>query len=458
MNPNWRRPLTQGSLLLMEALWSYALVAFFVALTVGGGKPTVFGVGAIVLFSFAMSRLLQGSAMGLLPVRIWGTLLSLLLFYAIVRVDFFGDWRFWNFSWADALFNHTEATLNDKANAVIAIPVLWLLWMRGVIRGQQSLIFEEVVNSFALGIVVIGIVELFGPAVHAPASVGHVAVPYIAVGLLTIAFAHAMRSENEFGRSFGGTWIAAVGGAVVLIGLVSLIFVILDLGTLKDALQSGSLATTKALVHFFSFLAWPFEQFINGLYKGLYWFFHSVFGGTKPDRQAQQQANATPTPDPNQHPTGSPPHWLDLLVRIGFASSIIVTLVFFSWVMFMRYAKRAKPGEVKESTYQEGRLASDLGDMLGSLFGRFRPNIRFGSDQDPIRRLYFDMLSAAADRGVERRPPETPNELSPRLGQTFKVDVPNRITTSFDDSRYGGLSIPDAEVKRLREEWEQGKK
>jgi len=456
LNTSWRRPLTQTSLLAMEALWAYALVGFFIALTVGGDRPTVIGVGAVVFLSFLVSRLLQGTTMSLLPLRIWGTLLSLLLFYALVRVDFFGDWRLWDFSWADALFNHTEATLNDKANAVMAVPVLWLLWLRGVNRGQQSLVFDEVVNSFATGLVIVAFAELFGPAVDAPGSVGGVAVPYIAIGLLTIAFAHASRSEKEFGRSFGGTWLATVGGAVALMALVALIFVLLDLGSLQNALGDASLAATTAFVHFFSFLAWPFEQFINGLFKGMYWFFHHVYGGQRPERQPA--AEGTPPPDKPVKPDGEPPHWLDLLVRIFFAGGIAAVVVFFASVMFLRYARRKTPEEVKESTYQEGRLASDLSNMLGSLLGRLRPSFRSGPPSEPMRRLYFDMLSTAADRGVERRPPETPLDVAPRVGRSFKPEVTNRITDAFDDARYGGVSPPSAEVRRLRDEWDEAKR
>ncbi|HLF78803.1 MAG TPA: DUF4129 domain-containing protein, partial [Dehalococcoidia bacterium] len=387
---------------------------------------------------------------------VWGIGLSLLLFYAIVRVDFFGDWRFWDFTWADALFNHTEATLNDKANAVIAVPVLWLLWMRGVLRGQHSLIFEEVVNSFAFGVLVVAIAELFAPAVDAPSSVGQVAVPYIAVGLLTIGFAHASRAEKDFGRSFGPAWIAAVGGAVVLIGLVALIFVIIDLGTVRAVLAEVSLAATTAILHFLAFLAWPIEQFFYGLFKVIK-FLVNLYGGERVEPEQQPLPEGL-TDEERPDADGGPPGWIRLLARILVGGSVSAAVLFFIAILFLRYSKRGGPDEVKESTYQEGRLASDLGDMLGSLLGRLRPSIHFGDHNEPVRKLYLEMLAAGADRGVERRPAETPLELSPRLGQTFSREPTQRITDAFDESRYGGVSPPAREVQRLREEWERSKR
>ena len=111
---------------------------------------------------------------------------------------------------------------------------------------------------------------------------------------------------------------------------------------------------------------------------------------------------------------------------------------------------------MKESTYQEGRLAADLGNLVGAMLGRLRPSLRFGGGEtDPVRRLYFEMLAAAARRGVERRPPETPLEVSPRLERAFAAPAPMEITDLFDEVRYGGRRPDPERVARLREEWEQ---
>jgi len=455
VNVSWRRPLTQTALLLMESLWAYALVGFFVALTVRGDRPTAFGVAFVVFLSFAVSRLLQGSTMSLLPLRIWGGAISLLLFYAIVRVDFFGDWRLWDFTWADALFNHTEATLNDKANAVVAIPVLWLLWLRGIIKGQQSLIFEEIVNSFALGIIVIAIAALFSPAVDAPASVGNVAIPYIAVGLLTIGFAHASRSEKEFGRSFDMTWLAALAGAVVVLTLTALLFTLIDFGAIAAAIGWAGEGIGWLIARTAYYILWPLVVAMDYFFQGLAWLRDHLWGGQRP-QELLQQASPTPAPEEDQQQE-TVPQWLQFITRlvIGgfFAAVVLIALA----LVFVRYARRRSPDEVKESTYQEGRLASDLGEMLGSLLGRLRPSFRSISSE-PMRRLYFDMLSAAAERGVERRPSETPLDVAPRVGRTFQAEVTNRITDAFDEARYGGVSPPAPEVRRLREEWDQARR
>jgi hypothetical protein len=127
----WREPLVRGSLILMESLWVYALVAFIVAGTVGGGKPTLLGVLVVVGGSFTLSRLLQGSVMSLTAIRIVGATFSLLLFYAVVRIDFYGDFALWDFHWLDALINHTHAALDAEtrgSTAIIGVPLLMVFW------------------------------------------------------------------------------------------------------------------------------------------------------------------------------------------------------------------------------------------------------------------------------------------------------------------------------------------
>jgi hypothetical protein len=69
--------------------------------------------------------------------------------------------------------------------------------------------------------------------------------------------------------------------------------------------------------------------------------------------------------------------------------------------------------------------------------------------------LYYEVLDDGERHGVSRRPSQTPNELAPALERTFQGPAPGHITNAFDDARYGQRPTPDAEVRRLREEWER---
>ncbi|HEX5370631.1 MAG TPA: DUF4129 domain-containing protein [Dehalococcoidia bacterium] len=446
----WRPLIVRGSLLLMESIWVYAAVALFVAITVGGGKPSFFGAAAVVIASFAISRALQNSNMSLGVVRAWGVLLSLLVFYAIVRIDFYHDLRLWDFSFADDLFNHTEASLRNDATAVLGIPLLWAFWMRGVLRGQQSIGFEDVVRSFAIGIIVVAFAVLFaGRANDLPKGVSYVAVPYLAIGLMAIGLAHASRAADEFEREFSSTWLMLVGGGLLLLALFALMFVLIDFSTAKDGLILMLRGVGFVVAGVFYVVLWPVLKAVELGFNLIRWL-TALYGGQKTNPQDFSQGQQQP--QPNQGHSGIP-GWVGLMVRVIVAGGLLSVVVIGLALLFARFKKTQKPGELKESTYQEGRLASDLGNLLGSVFGRFRG--RPAPPQlEPVRRLYFDMLQAGVNRGVERRPMETPLELAPRLGRTFGPQLPNQITQIFDDVRYGSRSPTEADVQQLRGDWD----
>lgn len=453
----WRPAVTRGALLLMESLWVYAFTAFVVAAIAEGGKPSLFGAMVIVFASFGISRFLQQRTnLDLGILRVWGVLLSFLIFYAVVRIDFFGDWRLWDFSWADALFNNTTATLDARVDVVFGVPILWAFWIRGVLRGQQHLGFEEVVGSFALGVGIIAFVELFQGSDDTPAGVGLVAVPYMAIGLMAIALSHAGRSADEFTRSFAPTWLLTVGGAVLSLALIALLFVIIDYSAVADLLATAGRAIGWALAHFFYYVTWPFVWLIERAMEAVRWAFENLWGGERQPRpeEVEPAQEAEEAPEEESRPL---PAWARLLARIITGSTLVTLLIVATALFFKRFRRRDDAQAVKESTYQEGRMGADLGGFLGSLIGRLRSPLHFGDHLDPARRLYFDMLHTAAQRGIERRPGETPLELRPRIDEAFGAGPPEKITSVFERVRYASLSASPDEVDSLRREWESSR-
>lgn len=451
----WRTPVMRISLLAMESLWVYALGALLLALTVRGSAPSLPAAALVVFASFGISRALRSTDLAIGLVRLWGILLSFLLFYGIARVEFFGDWRFWDFTWADQLFYHTEATLRDKAAAVIGIPYLWLFWMRGLLRGQQYLGFESVVASFATGVVIVALVAALTGPLDMEGGVRFVAVPYIAVGLLTLGLAHAGRSEDEFGRSFTAGWLLAVAAAVVLIGAMAAGISALDRGTAAEGLRTAGEGAGWAASRVLYYATYPIIFAMEHALRLIGDLLEKAFDTqADPNRFNRQEE---PPPQEEQERTALP-GWLQFILRAIVAGTLIGAVIGLTALVFNRLRPRERPDELRESTYVEGRLANDLGNLLGSLIGRLRPGVRFGEQQEPVRRLYFEMLATAAERGIERERGETPLELVPRLEKTFASQTPGRITHLFDDTRYGALPAPPERVTVLREEWEETKR
>jgi hypothetical protein len=449
----WRGPLVRGSLVLMETLWVYALVAFVVESTVGGGKPTLLGVFVVVGGAFTLSRLLQGSVMSLTTIRIVGSTLSLLVFYAVVRIDFYGDFAMWDFHWLDRLVNETHAALDAEtkgATAILGVPLLAFFWMRGILAGQQSVTFEDVLSSFAMGFGVIASVLVFGSLVDKlPRGVELIAVPYVAVGLMALGLQHASQATDSFEREFTPVWLIAISSAVAVMGLVALVFVLVDFGTARDGLGYMATGIGWVFAGIVALMAWPVIKF----FEGIFWLMDFVIGGL--DAREEPPPQALPGSDEvgSQEGRGSVlPDWVDHLVRYVMASIVIVTITVILGLLFQRFQKRPESSDNKESVYTDGRLAADLGNLIGSLF--HRRGGRVVRANEPVRRLYFEMLAAGEARGVQRRPTDTPLDLAPRLQSTFRSETPGEITGLFDDVRYGGLEAEEDEVRRLRTQWE----
>jgi hypothetical protein len=438
----------------MESLWVYAFTAFVVAAIADGGKPSLLGAMVVVFASFGISRFLQQRTnLDLGVLRIWGVLLSFIVFYAVVRIDFFGDWRLWDFSWADRLFNDTTETMDSRVDVVFGVPILWAFWIRGVLRGQQHLGFEEVVGSFALGVGLIAFVELFQGSDDTPAAVGLVAVPYMAIGLMAIALSHAGRSADEFTRAFAPTWLLTVGGSVLALAVIALLFVVIDYGAVADLLATGGKAIGWVLAHLIYYVTWPVVWLIERAMEGVRWAFENLWGGERrPFQEAEPPGQEEPSPEEEE--SRPLPGWARLLARIITGGTIVTLLIVATALFFRRFRRRDDALEVKESTYKEGRFGADVSGLLGSFFGRLRSPLRFGDNLDPARRLYFDMLGAAHQKGVERRPGETPLELRPRIDEAIGAGSPEKITSVFERVRYASMTATPDEVEALRREWE----
>lgn len=449
----WREPVARGALLIMEALWVYALVLLVVSIVGGPDRPSFIGVTLVVVLSYTISRLLQSSDLDLGIIRVWGIVASVLLFYAIVRIDFFGDARLWDFSWADSFVSDVSDTVNGHTSAVFGIPLLWGFWMRGVSRGQDPLMFEAVVSSFATGVVVIVLIELLASAVDAPKAIGYVAVPYIALGLIAIGLAHAARSEADYGRSFSGTWLLAIGGAVAAMSLVALVFVLIDLSTMRDGIAFAGLWLGRGFFLIFYAFTWLVAHAIQAAVDALFW----ALGMDRENQRPEQFVEGEPESG-SDRTTPEPPQWMWIIARVLGGTGVLILAAFGLYLTFSRFIKRRTPPVLKESTYTEGRLGDDLGNFLGAMLGKLRPNFNFGGEPDPVKRLYYDMLSEASHRGVERGAAQTPLELAPALDATFGSRAPAEITNAFDDVRYGGLSKSPEQAKRLRDDWDTVRK
>jgi hypothetical protein len=232
----------------------------------------------------------------------------------------------------------------------------------------------------------------------------------------------------------------------------SLLFVLIDFTTAQKGLEYLAFGIGWVFAGIFYIAAVP----IILLLEGIFWFIQWAADlGADPQPPEPIEAPPPDEQDPFRERDSILPDWVQMVVRYLAAGGVIVALIVGIAFLFSRYRRRIEPGELKESVYSEGRLASDLSDLLGSMLGRFRFRGGGSGVSEPVRRLYFEMLAAGEARGIERKPVDTPLDLSPRLQRTFSSATPGEITGLFDDVRYGAKPASEAEVTRLREEWQR---
>jgi hypothetical protein len=434
----------------MEAIAVYAVLAWLGAVAGEGGKPGLLAVLLVVGGSFGLARALQSTELPLELVRAWGTAASLLVFYAIVRVDYFGDWQFWDFTWADRLFGDLGSVTDSEGAAVLTVPLLWLVWLRGLTRGQEPQGFDSILRTFVAGLIAVTIVSVFeGSVDDTPGLVGKLAVPYVMVGLIGIALAHAAQSEGDSGRGFGGVWLAAIGGGVLLMAGISLLVALFDIGNTSDAAGDGGNAVWDVIGPAVEAAATPLIDALDAAIRGLRDLFTALFG--EPNLEDNQ---GRPEPIPPDELEWNFPGWVDLILRAVITTTVILVVVAVLALTFRRFRKTVRPTHSRESVYEQGRIAADLGGLLGGLIDRFRPGGHRRAYLDPIRRLYHEMLAEAAHRGAPRPEHVTPIEFAAVLEERFRSPLPGRISTVFAAARYGGHVADTRVVDGLREEWQ----
>jgi hypothetical protein len=190
-------------------------------------------------------------------------------------------------------------------------------------------------------------------------------------------------------------------------------------------------------------------------FRFLFWTLDLFFGDPgQPPQPIDEDRSLREETDENPHH----PLWQRVIVWtfLGgagvIATAIAMTIL---WYAFRRFARardddqRERRGDIEPAS----SLRDDLSDLLAALRRRLRPPARAQSAVQ-IRRLYFEMLDAAAGRGLVRPDAATPLQFAPALDAHFASDVPSSISRAFAASRYGELPIDPSEVRALRSRWD----
>jgi hypothetical protein len=429
--------------LLVDVIWGYAAAAVVVAALAHGQNagPSMIAVAFVVVGSFTLARALREQELGDAQFRAVGATVSVVALFAIVHTEYAAGTPPWNFAWVRAMVMNPGGGHSYIITATLALTALW---MRGIVRGRETIGSTSVLHSVAFGLVPVALAAGFAPDVHGPDVFGALAIAYLALALGALALYQAPDPDRPI-RSHLAQW--GVGATLMLAAAAGLavIAAAIDPSALGVLAPIGT-PLVYVVGHAAAFILGPPLALIGWLFS-----FIPLPGHHQPQNPVLQ---ATPQLKPdNQHK----PLWTRIvgwIIAGGVFSLIALGTIVVLWMLFRRFAKsKEDTGERREHVDDDSSLADDLGAAFEALARRFRRGAKGAASTVEVRRLYHEMLERSAEAGLKRPDAATPLQFAPSLDAHYGSEVPSAISQAFVASRYGAYEFDDRAVRDLRASW-----
>jgi hypothetical protein len=430
--------------------WPMVLLAMGIPLAIGHADPTRFPwaaiairfrvpVGILTLYLVIASQVADG-AFGLDP------------------------------SWPITAFL-TDRPNGYRLSVAIGVAVGALLWRIGAGLADTEDIGKRLTRSMRLGVPVLA----FAAAVNItrPEDLGTLPLVLIffAAGLGGLSINRSTGNDSQSANRLGRSTTPYVPIAAVLLAGVA--FVLIRKGVLSNvsdsAVSSLASATKAVLWAIFIPIAFVGDLAIRGFLK----IFDKPFNPPTTDgsvfsvEEAQQAADRLFDDAPIEE-TASSGH--DLLIQIAqwsLGAFIVLLAAALLGFLFMRsFRGRRRPGSSsapvdRDSVREEADVASDLSGLLRKLlphWGNAPSDQRAYTLPDGPKGVvdalafYYDLLTAAEGRGLQRESGVTATEFQTTLEATFPRSLVHAATRAFNHALYGNHPAHDDYLAGMRAE------
>ncbi len=417
----------------------------------GAFAPTAFTFAIVALVGFALPRLAAELALSRRNSIIAIGVISYVVLYGAMRIEFGHDLMLWNWSWVGDFLSNAEETSKDAAPAIFGSALLILCFARGAWRGGDDLELETIPASLGIWLVLVLILVVFNAGSDRAALIGRGAAAFFSFAIIAMALSQSALSGTTIGRARAGSVTGVLLLGTVAATLVGLLVFGVVVGVAGDEIGSVIYTVVDAVAY----------VILTPIAIVLAWFFHLIIpegamsqlvdnSGLNPGNADQNAVDEMQSNDPA---------WQRLLrfaVRLGLLG-IVAAVVIGLLIVVIRLKRRGATLRESEAVHSSaGSLGADLAAGLRSLFSR-----RDGSgghvERDGIYRLYAAVLDDAEGRGIGRPASRTPEEHAPVLAATYRAGVTDEITVAFEHARYAGRETDAASVAELQRRWEQSR-
>ena len=445
-----RDAIAIGATLVAETAWLFPALGVFGVVFAQGASPLPLAIVAgLIGFGFIVGRIARHAVEDPTRRASFQALLGLIAVYlamSVVAAEGAID-----LLWGPRLFSAFSG--NVAVGLTVGTVAAGFLWYRGVRIGSEPAPRYRLLQTFRIGVVVLALSFLAEQVFGVDCFTTIMLVPFFAVSLAGLAFARLPP---------GATWARMV--VVAVMGVIGGGFVIGLVGAVVGGRGLGLLAVGWNYI--VSAIGWLLNILLVPVLEVIFGFIAWLIGDSEPSKR-----------DPTilKFPEGSWWERVDSGPALAYADLVIalikypllILIFYLSYRLLLRayrgYAKNTAAARAidRESIQGDADAKADLVALaLGLLPAWLFPTAAPAGPRYPKGRpgitdvyaLYFDMLTAAHERGHDFVPSATPNERQPEVENAIPGAPVARITDCFNAACYGNVAIDQATVEQLRRE------
>jgi hypothetical protein len=429
-----------------EALAFYVF-AEWIAAGYSGDHAHAIGAWAFILLAliaFAGPDFLHGLGVSDKAARNVMVAVALVLFYAVLRIEYMNDFRLWDLGWVRNYLEDPTASSRDGSHSIVGVVLLLALWVRISIKAGDEIDLENVARQAALPFGVVTMVIIFGAWSERGPEIARGGLFFYSFEVLALACAQLALSGATIGEVRAGgviSMLLAGTAGVVVVSLVVLTIFFAFIGPIIGPPLGSALSSVLTIV--LTPFAWALEKF-----------FHAFLGNSDPFANIDPSIlqNEQPKQAAQQAEHHSP--WYQSAIYLLRALALLILLALIGAGVWLVTALRRRSRELRPAdtaTSRAGGLGDDLGSLLRSVFHRreSRPERR----NSGVSRLYLEVLDRAERDARARLAGETAHEFAPVLTDTFHTALTDEITHAFVEARYAGREPDERTLKDLERRW-----